>query len=186
MSSIPRSYIDDIRRIVQSVLNQLESLKVRSIHGLEEVNGVAWTGVGGGTKKIFIPVTYIDGFSLITDDDFPAWEVNASTNGVARGTIIIPPDYVSGAKIYSIARATSSGTGDLEVSADYGAIGESHTTHNNSAGGTLAMTTNIIKSADVVLSNASAGDYVGVKNLTYATYNDVTIRLYGFILEYES
>lgn len=148
--------------------------------------GAAWVELAssGGTTNIFVPITHIVGFSLTTDDDFPCWEVNSSTNGVARGSIQIPPDFSSGAKVYVIARATSSGTGDLEVSADYGAIGEAHNTHTNNAGGTIAMTTNIIKSADVNLTSASVGDFVGIRNDTFAAYNDLTIRLYGFVLEY--
>lgn len=48
MSSIPNSYIDDIRRIVQSILNQLEHLKVRWLTGVERINNAEWSDVNYG------------------------------------------------------------------------------------------------------------------------------------------
>lgn len=48
MSSIPNSYIDDIRRIVQSILNQLEHLKVRWLTGVEKINDAEWSDVNYG------------------------------------------------------------------------------------------------------------------------------------------
>jgi len=48
MSSIPNSYIDDIRRIAQSILNQLEHLKVRWLTGVERINNAEWSDVNYG------------------------------------------------------------------------------------------------------------------------------------------
>ena len=63
MSSIPNNFIDDIKRIVQSVLNQLENLKVRNLFGVEQINGVAWSGAGG--------VTDHGALTGLADDDHP-------------------------------------------------------------------------------------------------------------------
>ena len=48
MSSIPNSYVDDIRRISQSALNQLEHLKVRWLTGVERINNAEWSDVNYG------------------------------------------------------------------------------------------------------------------------------------------
>ena len=48
MSSTPNSYIEDIRRIVQSVLNQLGDLRVRWLNGVDKINDAEWSAVNYG------------------------------------------------------------------------------------------------------------------------------------------
>lgn len=48
MSSVPSSYIDDIKRIVRSALNQTESQNIRWMHGVEKVNDAEWSDVNYG------------------------------------------------------------------------------------------------------------------------------------------
>ena len=39
MSSTPDEYLDDIMRITQAYLNQLEELKAKRIHGVRKIDG---------------------------------------------------------------------------------------------------------------------------------------------------
>lgn len=48
MSSVPSSYIDDIKRIVRSALNQTESQNIRWVHGVEKINDAEWSDVNYG------------------------------------------------------------------------------------------------------------------------------------------
>ena len=47
MESVPNDFIEDIKRIVNSILNQQEDLNVRWLHGVEKINDTVWPGGAG-------------------------------------------------------------------------------------------------------------------------------------------
>jgi len=151
-------------------------------------SGSAWVKVStGGTIKIFIPWFQFTNFTETYDGNFAGLYIDTSTDGKIRGNTIIPPDFLSGAKIYCIFKAVSTANADVAFSIDYGAVGESPTTHSASGGGTVACTAgNIMKSAEVSLASAVIGDVIGIEETTLAGYNYTALYFYGFILEYES
>ena len=48
MESIPNDFIEDLKRIVNSILNQQEDLNVRWLHGVEKINNAEWSTVNYG------------------------------------------------------------------------------------------------------------------------------------------
>ena len=47
MKSVPNDFIEDIKRIVDSILNQREDLNIRWLHGVEKINDIVWPGGAG-------------------------------------------------------------------------------------------------------------------------------------------
>ena len=48
MSNIPEEYIDYIRRIVDSFIDQLDTINVRWLRGVTRINGAEWSEVNYG------------------------------------------------------------------------------------------------------------------------------------------
>lgn len=48
MSNIPEEYIDYIRRIVNSFIDQLDTINVRWLRGVTRINGAEWSEVNYG------------------------------------------------------------------------------------------------------------------------------------------
>lgn len=48
MSNIPEEYIDYIRRIVDSFIDQLDAINVRWLRGVTKINGAEWSEVNYG------------------------------------------------------------------------------------------------------------------------------------------
>lgn len=146
--------------------------------------GPAWgkitAGEVGGVKAVFLSGTDYNA-------DKGDWRGNGTgSNGSQNFSFRVPDDFGSLVSLELIALATgSNAAADIDLNSDYGAVGESDTTHSESdTTSTYNITQDEVNAMDIsgVFSSIAAGDYCGLM-VTHNAIGHVNGYL-GILLKY--